>query len=262
MGNVERFGLLALFILCALIVGVGIFGSDRTEVPRFKKATLEAGAKPVPRDEGGARRRDDERRRADWDDGGDPARSTRSRIAHGGEQLRPVRRKDTAPPAPAPHRRSSMRIEPLEFEDPKESDPEPVVAPAMVEYRIKQGDSIWRIAKRELGSPSKANQDAILKANPGLTSKLAQGKTILLPRRGAAPASTRKVAKRPPVKVAPRGMRDYRVRKGDNLWVIAKRELGSATQKNIQAIRDANPSIAKGDRIDKGQLLRLPVASN
>ena len=50
MGNVERYGLLALFVLCALIVGVGIFGKDGTTVPEFERAKLREGVRPVPPD--------------------------------------------------------------------------------------------------------------------------------------------------------------------------------------------------------------------
>ena len=61
--------------------------------------------------------------------------------------------------------------------------PAPVDAPKFRSVTVQKGDTLWKIATRELGNGSKSKQ--IIEANPGLTaSNLKPGATIKMPLAG------------------------------------------------------------------------------
>ena len=144
-------------------------------------------------------------------------------------------------------------------------------------YTVKSGDSLAKIARKELGSETRWNEIAQL--NPGLNAKnLKVGQSILLPT-GTAPASTvvadstqtapvvaatpKPVAAKPVVAkpaAAPKskGGRTYVVKSGDTLAKIAARECGSS--KAATQIAALNPNI-NPDRIKVGDKLVLPATS-
>lgn len=110
-------------------------------------------------------------------------------------------------------------------------------------YTIRSGDCLWNIAKDQLGSAAKwsdiykMNSD-ILGANPDL---IRPGTTIQLPGAGAEVAN----------------VAQYTVKPGDNLWDIAKNQLGDGTKwsdlyKNNQDIIGANPRL-----IQPGETLNI-----
>jgi hypothetical protein len=107
--------------------------------------------------------------------------------------------------------------------------------------RVARGDSLWRIAKRHLGSGTKWRQLAEL--NPQLTNPhlIRVGEWIRFP----LAASTSQVAK------------TVRVEKGDTLWKLASVELGSGLA--WECIAEANPRIQNVNRIYPGQLLAIPT---
>lgn len=266
MGNVERFGLLALFVLCALIVGVGIFGSDGTRVPRFEKAQLRNGngngdVQAVPRDPRAA---------GGWSD---PLRSNGVADASlgAGGGLRPVRRQaretDRVTQAPAPHRTSSFDPTPLEPlnigtepaapEEKREVAQGGGAAPKVASktYVVQPGDSIWALAKKFYGTPTKANQRRLVDANPKYAKTLPRGATIVIPAVDEASKGPRKN-----VAATPKGTKRYVPKRGDSLSTIAKEHLGSAKKQYVDMLRRANPSIVD-DVVIAGKPLVIPVVA-
>src|SRR4051812_7324100 len=74
--------------------------------------------------------------------------------------------------------------------------PHPPAANAMKQYTVQPGDSLSKIAQAQMGSSSKANRDAIVKANPSLAAnpdKVIIGMTYIIPP-AAAPATGAVVA--------------------------------------------------------------------
>ena len=144
-------------------------------------------------------------------------------------------------------------------------------------YTVKSGDSLARIARKELGSETRWNEIAQL--NPGLNAKnLKVGQSILLPT-GTAPASTvvadstqtapvtaaapkpvvaKPVVAKPAAAPKSKGGRTYVVKSGDTLAKIAARECG--TSKAATQIAALNPNI-NPDRIKVGDKLVLPATS-
>ncbi len=144
-------------------------------------------------------------------------------------------------------------------------------------YTVKSGDSLAKIARKELGSETRWNEIAQL--NPGLNAKnLKVGQSILLPT-GTATASTvvadstqtapvtaaapkpvvaKPVVAKPAAAPKSKGGRTYVVKSGDTLAKIAARECG--TSKAATQIAALNPNI-NPDRIKVGDKLVLPATS-
>ncbi|MBU6451468.1 MAG: LysM peptidoglycan-binding domain-containing protein [Cyanobacteria bacterium REEB67] len=113
-------------------------------------------------------------------------------------------------------------------------------------YTIRSGDCLWNIAKDQLGDATKwsdiykMNGD-VLGANPSL---IRPGTSIQLPGSGAESTGLGNVA-------------HYTVKPGDNLWDIAKNQMGDATKwgdlyKANQEMIGSNPSL-----IQPGQELTI-----
>jgi nucleoid-associated protein YgaU len=144
-------------------------------------------------------------------------------------------------------------------------------------YTVKSGDSLAKIARKELGSETRWNEIAQL--NPGLNAKnLKVGQSILLPT-GTATANTvvadstqtapvtaaapkpvvaKPSAAKPAAAPKSKGGRTYVVKSGDTLAKIAARECG--TSKAATQIAALNPNI-NPDRIKVGDKLVLPATS-
>lgn len=147
---------------------------------------------------------------------------------------------------------------PVTARPPSVSIPTPVAAPPKPSFRralpvekpslaaagavrVVRGDSLWKLARRHLGSGTKWRQLAEL--NPQLTNPhlIRVGEWIHLP----LAASTSQVAK------------TVRVQKGDTLWRLASVELGSGLA--WECLAEANPRLQNVDLIYPGQVLTIPA---
>jgi nucleoid-associated protein YgaU len=140
----------------------------------------------------------------------------------------------------------------------------------MKQYTVEAGDSLSRIALRQMGANTKANRDAIVKANPSLQAdpdRVIIGQTYNIP----VVAGTAAQAQTPPAATnPPAGERTaapikaavaeywYQVQPGDNLWKIAKEQLGDTT--TVSAIKELNKAAVKNwDVLPAGTKLKLPA---
>jgi LysM repeat protein len=107
--------------------------------------------------------------------------------------------------------------------------------------RVARGDSLWKLAKRHLGSGLKWRQLAAL--NPRLTNPhiIRVGEWIRLPLASSASQVVKMV----------------RVRKGDTLWKLASVELGTGLA--WECIAEANPHLQNVNLIYPGQTLAIPA---
>jgi hypothetical protein len=151
------------------------------------------------------------------------------------------------------------------------------------EYVALAGDSLSRIASKLMGSNSKANREAIVKANPSLQKNpdvIIEGRKYIIPaavkvastgvnesKPGSATPASGSTAKAIPVTAlvdplpgtspAAGGGEWYVVKDNDNLWKIAAEQLGTGSA--WQTIRDMNKDVLKGgDTVQVNMRLRLP----
>jgi membrane-bound lytic murein transglycosylase D len=127
-------------------------------------------------------------------------------------------------------------------------DSMPVTRPpqsAYVWHRVRRGESLSTIARRYHTSIRRIKQ-----ANNMYRSNLiVAGKKLKIPRRGAViPTSTKSIRRAP---LPSDGI--YRVKRGDNLWILAKRY--GTTTKRIQNLNNL-----KSSNLHIGQRLRIPGA--
>lgn len=132
------------------------------------------------------------------------------------------------------------------------------------EYTAQPGDNLSRMANRLMGGNTKANRDAILRANPSLAAnpdKIIVGQVYKIPGNGtpAAPAAqtpSPAVAIAQPAQQASSSEYWYTVKEGDNLTKIAMAQLGTS---NFAALKELNKDILQGgDIIHPNMRLRLP----
>ncbi len=156
--------------------------------------------------------------------------------------------------------------EPLEKVDAhgrRASDPAP--AAGTQEYVVVAGDSVSKIARKIFGTDTKANREAIIKANPSLQQnpdKVIVGQSYVVPLpANAAPAPAPKTAESHATPTAPAATAEnwYTTQPGDSLWRIAVDQCGNASA--VAAIKQLNP-----DRFPNGSTnvqanwkLRLPA---
>ncbi|HNR98487.1 MAG TPA: LysM peptidoglycan-binding domain-containing protein [Planctomycetota bacterium] len=154
---------------------------------------------------------------------------------------------------------------------PAAPEPRPEAVARGRSYTIEQGDTLSKIAARELGTVKQV--EAILKLNPGIKpERLVPGREIILPvqasddnRPDAAPSSDgARRAPDPPAEPArvPAAERDpapgraaYKlvtIKKGDSLYAIAREHCGDVGK--VSAIVNLNR-----DWMPRGERQRLPV---
>jgi nucleoid-associated protein YgaU len=142
----------------------------------------------------------------------------------------------------------------------------PVVPPAPQEptfrtIKVQKGDTLSSIAASELGGAK--NWKKLQSANESVlhgSTNLSVGMKLTIP--GAtmssgdpAPVSSLDAAPAAPAAV---GEREYTVKAGDSLWLIAKNEMGS--ESFVKELRAANAGVLRGsDAVSVGQKLRIPA---
>jgi nucleoid-associated protein YgaU len=143
------------------------------------------------------------------------------------------------------------------------------------EYKAEAGDSLSRLASRLMGSNTKANREAIVRANPSLhgnPDKIIAGRTYVIPPPPQAPAdaasptvassqqtpgSTASPASAAPASSPTDNFAWYTVKENDNLWKIAAEQLGTGNA--WTQIRDLNQDLLRGeDRVRPNMRIRLP----
>jgi nucleoid-associated protein YgaU len=155
----------------------------------------------------------------------------------------------------------------------------PVPMAPLREYKAQPGDSLSKLASKYLGSASKANREAIVRANPSLQQnpdKIVAGRTYFLPAPvtptapdaaagpatpqaadGAGPSTPVAAAPAPSPAPVPDNFTWYTVKENDNLWKIAAEQLGSGNA--WTQIRDLNQDVLKGqDRLSPNMRIKLP----
>jgi nucleoid-associated protein YgaU len=156
----------------------------------------------------------------------------------------------SAPPqrSAAPSRMSPFSPRPTM---PSPTSPAPPVNPATLvpsrefqQLQVRPGDSLWRMARRNLGDGARWQE--LLSLNPGLAvhpDSLAAGSTVIVP----AAAVTR-IVRRSPLTIT--------VQHGDSLWSLARVHLGRGS--DWSRLAHANPQIADYLHLQVGSQLQLP----
>jgi LysM repeat protein len=133
------------------------------------------------------------------------------------------------------------------------------------QVKAESGDSLSRLASRHMGANTKANRDAIIKANPSLAAdpnKIIIGQTYNIPAPAAAtpsPAVASNDRGNPsPAPTPTQTEYWYTVKQGDSLWKIAAEQCGDANA--VAAIKELNRETLKGgDTVQLNMKLRLPA---
>jgi nucleoid-associated protein YgaU len=131
-------------------------------------------------------------------------------------------------------------------------------------YIAEAGDTLGKIAGKAMGGNTKANRDAILKANPKLAenpNKINIGDSYNIPVQTATvntskPETRDTVARETTPAVASSSV-DYVVKEGDNLHKIAREQCGSTSF--VSQIQEMNKDLLKGsDKLKISMKLKLP----
>ncbi len=135
----------------------------------------------------------------------------------------------------------------------------PQVMPSGRTYRVQPGDSLERIARRELGNGQRWKEIQVLNgiARP---ETIAVGAVLQLPAGGAVPTKGTVTKNTQPTRSKASGNRrsagsTYTVQSGDVLTRIAQKELGSA-QRYLDIVA-ANPGL-NPDKLTAGMVLKMP----
>ncbi len=160
--------------------------------------------------------------------------------------------RDAAPHAPAAHT-ATHAAAPKLLLPAKPMPARPSVAPpatpaihnlaASKAVLIQPGDSLWKLARRHLGSGSRWNE--LLASNPTISDphRIQPGTLLIVP-------VTELRSRAQPLSIT--------VHSGDSLWKIAASQLGSASA--WPCIAHANLQLRDANRLRPGQILALPAS--
>jgi nucleoid-associated protein YgaU len=111
------------------------------------------------------------------------------------------------------------------------------------EVRIQPGDSLWKLARRHLGSGSRWNE--LLASNPAISdpNHIQPGTVLVVPTTELRP------------RVQPSSIT---IHSGDSLWKLAASRLGSGAA--WPCIAQANPQLRDANHLRPGQTLSLPAS--
>jgi nucleoid-associated protein YgaU len=166
---------------------------------------------------------------------------------------------------------TQQKQQPAQQQNASAAKPRPAGAAVGVKlYTAEPGDSLSRIAARQMGANTKANRDAIVRANPSLAddpNKIIVGQSYNIP---LAPGQNAQAQSTTPAQRAERTERAaapikasggefwYEVKPGDNLWKIAKTQLGDSS--TVHAIKELNKeSVKNWDILPAGTRIKLPA---
>lgn len=148
--------------------------------------------------------------------------------------------------------------EPLVIASQPQPQPPANVTTNTKTYTVEMGDSLGKIAAKTMGSGSKANQNAILKANPKLAenpNKVNIGDVLNIP--ATEQKETLATQAKPTPPAAASSSLEYVVKEGDNLHKIAREQCGGTSF--VSQIQDLNKDVLKGgDKLKIGMKLKLP----
>ena len=260
MPVVEKYGLMVLFGLCAVIVGVGIFAEDPLTEQALQQnqeshAKVEVSenighASPAYDDSLGEGRQTDPFPGLDDDQqSANPglAYYPRRQAGGGSKDLDPERTKSFPDPV-GPHgilekpRTVKSRVA-----------PKPKAALRYRAYRVKKNDCLSLIAEKQMGS--KDFTDAIRRANPQIKGDtVIPGKTIQIPILDGSKQAG--LARKGPARKNKSQKGHYiRVKKGQNLITIAQREYGDKNKWKALAKRNG---IKNPKKLKERQKLFIP----
>jgi len=136
----------------------------------------------------------------------------------------------------------------------------------MNEYKAEPGDSLSKMALKLMGANTRANRDAIVRANPSLRQnpdRVIAGQSYVIPTAaGNAPAAQASAPSQPAqmqqaAQTASASEYFYTVRENDSLWRIANDQLGNPN--SVAAIKELNKEALRGgDVVFVGMKLKLP----
>ncbi|GEM_PF-3206674 len=247
MGIVERYGLGALFLLCSLIVLVGIFGEDETRAGTRTPAVSGNGNPPPVLTQD--RIVLDDTEEPDFDPGrSDEGTGTATGVLPppvfaGGSSLP----KDGGGLLPGNRGRGKTETDRGTGKEPKPRKP-------IRFHTIRKGDTLARIAKLVYGRGGSTVLEAIRSANPGLNDrKLIPGHRIRMPELPGTETGRRPEAEKESPRI-------YVVRKGDSLSRIVRRfyKGSSWSSRRIQRFVAERNGLSSPDRLTVGMKLRLP----
>ena len=151
-----------------------------------------------------------------------------------------------------------------------------VIATVGKQVKAEEGDTVSKLASRYMGANSRANREAIIKANPSMTPDghlVFSGRTYTIPQPVAtsapvaiAPTATPAPTKPTPVPAvaqkpaAPESGNYYTVKENETLWKIAAAQLGAGIR--YSEIKELNADTLKGgDQVRTGMRLKMPNKS-
>jgi nucleoid-associated protein YgaU len=111
------------------------------------------------------------------------------------------------------------------------------------QIRILPGDSLWKLARRHLGSGTRWNE--LLASNPAISNpnRIQPGAMLVVP-------ATELRSRVQPSSIT--------IQSGDSLWKIAASRLGSGAA--WPCIAQANPQLRDANRLHAGQILSIPAS--
>lgn len=286
MQQYERFGVLALLLLVVTLVAVALLGEDPRSPEALAEATAAAeaqsrsarlqtttprGERAVPRIPSG-----DPRLRSATPRSAAQAQGRRVQRLADASAARRSAPQETAPPPcetplPAPASDEMVLPEAPRSERWQASAPVAVEAPMrrpsaptsgghssseFRSYTVQPGDCLSRILERECGTVRAL--DGVLALNPSLDpDRIRLGQELRLPLASQASST--------PARAALAGIQDpvvrdvVRVREGDTLYGLLKRERGGAV--SLEEVLQCNPGLDP-NRLQIGQELLLPRRSS
>ena len=288
MGQLEKYGLYVLCLVIFLILGVAIWGGDPT-VPQqpgkevSKLAAIDAGkGKDLPREQPRDAFKDAQGKDATKEPGKpQPAEAGKGAGENLGTLLAPHPRTGEQKKDASKDPGTKAAADAVGGKPTPEGDKAGVPPAAKVVadqkprlYVVKDHDSLFRIAERELGSASRLHE--IESLNPAIKDgRIKKGDQIKLPPakahedKGTAPAVAKldgaakpdakhENADKGAPKATPAAGSSYKVRHGDTLTSISRAAYGN--EKHVRAILAANVGkVASANSLKENTVLALPA---